>query len=62
MDGNLSEWIDGGREVEGIQRGWFMGDPFSGKGISGCFRHVKLHADNYLDYSLGTRCCKNATR
>lgn len=62
MDGNLSEWIEGGEEVEGIQRGWFMGDPFSGKGISGCYRQAKLHADNYLDYSTGTRCCINATR
>ncbi|MFH1685600.1 MAG: hypothetical protein ABH983_04810, partial [Candidatus Micrarchaeota archaeon] len=62
MDGNLSEWIEGGEEIEGIQRGWFMGDPFSGKGRSGCDREVKLHARNYLDYSLGTRCCKNARR
>ena len=58
MDGNLSEWVE---ETKG-ENGVFKGDPFSGAGKSGCFRTVGGHAQKYLDYSLGTRCCTNTAR
>lgn len=58
MDGNLSEWVGGTKGEFGV----FMGDPFSGKGRSGCGRIVDVHLQKYLDYSLGTRCCSNISR
>lgn len=58
MDGNLSEWVE---ETKG-EKGVFKGDPFSGAGKSGCSRTVSGHMQEYLDYSLGTRCCTNTSR
>ncbi len=58
MDGNLSEWVEETKDENGV----FKGDPFSGAGKSGCFRTVGGHLQQYLDYSLGTRCCSNTAR
>ena len=53
MEGNLDEWID---DPSGI----FVGGFFSRQTREGCSAKIENHAPAYTDYSLGTRCCKNA--
>jgi formylglycine-generating enzyme len=62
MDGNLSEWVDDTVQKGDGLHGTFAGDAFSGAGIQGCERKTQAHTANYLDYSMGTRCCKNPSR
>jgi hypothetical protein len=52
MVGNLDEWID---EPDGS----FVGGFYSRGTREGCDASIDSHAPGYLDYSLGTRCCKN---
>ncbi len=53
MVGNIDEWID-------EPGGSFLGGFFSRGTTSGCASSIDLHGPDYLDYSLGTRCCVNA--
>lgn len=53
MVGNLDEWIDD-------PDGTFVGGFFSRQTREGCEARVENHAPAYTDYSLGTRCCKDA--
>ena len=62
MDGNLSEWVGDTVEMPDGMHGTFAGDAFSGYGKDGCFRKTSAHSADYLDYSMGTRCCKDASR
>jgi len=49
MVGNLDEWVD-------EPAGAFAGGCFS----RGCEALITAHPRNYLDYSTGVRCCKDA--
>jgi sulfatase modifying factor 1 len=60
IDGNLSEWVADTVEKDGMTHGTFAGDAFSGYGTAGCGRWTNAHAADYYDYSMGTRCCKDA--
>ena len=53
MVGNLDEWID---EAAGS----FVGGFYSRGTTAGCAATIDLHSPDYLDYSLGTRCCREA--
>lgn len=53
MVGNLDEWIDD-------SAGTFLGGFYSRGTTSGCAASIDLHGADYLDYSLGTRCCMQA--
>ena len=53
MVGNLDEWI-------ADPRGTFVGGFFSRQTREGCEAKIENHAPAYTDYSLGTRCCKDA--
>lgn len=53
MVGNLDEWV---RNENGVFRGGF----YSRASATGCQARIAAHPVNYLDYSLGTRCCRNA--
>lgn len=53
MEGNLDEWIDD-------PRGSFVGGFFSRQTREGCEAKIENHAPAYTDYSLGTRCCRDA--
>jgi formylglycine-generating enzyme required for sulfatase activity len=53
MVGNLDEWIE---DPEGV----FLGGFFSRATTSGCAASIESHSPDYWDYSLGTRCCKDA--
>lgn len=50
MVGNIDEWID---EASGT----FLGGFYSRGTTAGCFASIEVHSPDYLDYSLGTRCC-----
>jgi hypothetical protein len=53
MVGNLDEWVDDdGKAV-------FVGGFYARATTKGCAAEVRSHAASYLDYSLGTRCCKD---
>jgi len=52
MVGNLDEWVD---DPDGM----FLGGFFSRSKRDGCASVVKAHPNNYFDYSLGVRCCKD---
>jgi len=51
MVGNLDEWVD----TEGAA---FVGGFFSRGTREGCLSRIASHRADYLDYSLGTRCCR----
>jgi sulfatase modifying factor 1 len=53
MVGNLDEWIDD-------PDGTFVGGFFSRQTREGCEARIENHAPAYTDYSIGTRCCKDA--
>lgn len=52
MVGNLDEWIE---EPEGS----FVGGFYSRATREGCDASIDSHDPGYIDYSLGTRCCKD---
>lgn len=52
MVGNLDEWI---AEPDGS----FVGGFFSRATREGCDASIDSHDPGYIDYSLGTRCCKD---
>ncbi len=52
MVGNLDEWIF---EPEGS----FLGGFYSRATKEGCHSSIDSHDPGYLDYSLGTRCCRD---
>lgn len=51
MVGNLDEWI-------ADPTGTFVGGFYSRATRNGCEASIESHAPDYLDYSLGTRCCR----
>ncbi len=53
MVGNVDEWID---DADGT----FLGGFYSRGTKLGCAAAIELHGPEYLDYSLGTRCCRDA--
>jgi formylglycine-generating enzyme required for sulfatase activity len=53
MVGNLDEWVDD-------PKGMFVGAFFSRGKKDGCESTIKAHPNDYFDYSLGVRCCKDA--
>jgi sulfatase modifying factor 1 len=54
MVGNLDEWLD--------EKGGAFAGGFYARGTkSGCDALVDSHPSNYLDYSTGVRCCKDAS-
>lgn len=55
MVGNLDEWIDEGS-------GAFAGGFYARSTRSGCEAVITAHPKNYLDYSTGVRCCKDASK
>lgn len=52
MVGNLDEWIV---DVDGT----FLGGFYSRATTQGCQASIDSHSPGYLDYSLGTRCCRD---
>ncbi|UQA60823.1 SUMF1/EgtB/PvdO family nonheme iron enzyme [Polyangium aurulentum] len=55
MVGNLDEWVDEGA-------GAFAGGFYARSTRAGCEALITAHPKNYLDYSTGVRCCKDAGR
>jgi hypothetical protein len=53
MVGNLDEWIED-------ETGVFVGGFYARATSKGCEARIADHAPSYYDYSLGTRCCKDA--
>ena len=53
MVGNVDEWID---DAGGV----FVGGFYSRGTKLGCDASIDTHSPSYMDYSLGTRCCKDA--
>lgn len=53
MVGNLDEWIED-------DKGVFKGGFYARGTRKGCEARVENHGKSYADYSLGTRCCKDA--
>lgn len=53
MVGNLDEWIDD-------ESGVFVGGFYARGTQQGCEARIANHAPTYFDYSLGTRCCRDA--
>jgi len=53
MVGNLDEWVD---DPSGTFRGGF----YARRVTVGCEARISNHSDTYFDYSIGTRCCKDA--
>jgi sulfatase modifying factor 1 len=54
MVGNLDEWVDAGDESV------FVGGFYARSTKQGCDSRISSHAPSYYDYSLGTRCCRDA--
>jgi hypothetical protein len=52
MVGNLDEWIS---DLDGT----FVGGFYSRATTQGCEASIESHDPGYLDYSLGTRCCRD---
>ncbi len=52
MVGNLDEWIEDAH-------GAFVGGFYSRATREGCDASIDSHDPGYIDYSLGTRCCKD---
>lgn len=55
MVGNVDEWVDGDKPE-------FVGGFYARSTTGGCESRVTNHAPIYYDYSLGVRCCKDATQ
>lgn len=55
MVGNVDEWVDGDKPE-------FVGGFYARSTTSGCESRVTNHAPIYYDYSLGVRCCMDATQ
>lgn len=53
MVGNVDEWVED-------EDGMFVGGFYSRPTTKGCEAKVSVHAPGYYDYSLGTRCCRDA--
>lgn len=53
MVGNLDEWIDD-------PAGTFVGGFYARSTREGCEAKITSHSPEYYDYSLGTRCCRDA--
>jgi sulfatase modifying factor 1 len=53
MVGNIDEWVEG-------ERPEFVGGFYARSTSNGCEARVTNHAPMYYDYSLGTRCCRDA--
>jgi formylglycine-generating enzyme required for sulfatase activity len=53
MVGNLDEWVD-------EPGGAFAGGFYARSTRAGCDAVITAHPKNYLDYSTGVRCCKDA--
>jgi formylglycine-generating enzyme len=53
MVGNVDEWVDSPGAA-------FLGGFFSRATTEGCLSKIASHRADYLDYSLGTRCCRDA--
>lgn len=53
MVGNLDEWV-------ADEGGVFVGGFYARGTTQGCEARVASHAPAYYDYSLGTRCCRDA--
>jgi hypothetical protein len=51
MVGNLDEWVD-------EETGAFQGGFYARSTREGCDARITVHPPQYLDYSLGVRCCK----
>jgi len=61
MAGNLDEWVDHVNQPSG--HGTFVGGYFVDGSINGpgCLYRTTAHVTSWHDYSLGFRCCQNAT-
>ena len=55
MVGNLDEWVDD-------PKGMFVGAFFSRGRKDGCDAAITAHPNEYFDYSLGVRCCKDPSQ
>jgi hypothetical protein len=53
MVGNLDEWVDD-------EGGMFVGGFYARPTTQGCDAKITSHSGDYFDYSLGTRCCRDA--
>ncbi len=51
--GNIDEWIED-------EAGLFVGGFYARSTTKGCEARISTHAKSYYDYSLGTRCCRDA--
>jgi len=52
MVGNLDEWVED-------PKGMFVGGFFSRSKKDGCESTITAHPNDYFDYSLGVRCCRD---
>jgi formylglycine-generating enzyme required for sulfatase activity len=57
MVGNLDEWVDGDKPEDKPE---FEGGFYARATKNGCESRVTNHAPMYYDYSVGTRCCRDA--
>ncbi|MBN2196018.1 MAG: SUMF1/EgtB/PvdO family nonheme iron enzyme [Polyangiaceae bacterium] len=55
MVGNVDEWI-------ADEAGVFVGGFYARATTKGCDARISNHSPSYYDYSLGTRCCRDADR
>jgi hypothetical protein len=55
MVGNLDEWVQD-------ETGTFVGGFYARGSKQGCEAKIASHSPLYLDYSIGTRCCRDAGR
>lgn len=54
MVGNLDEWVDADEQSV------FVGGFYARGTKQGCDSRISSHGPSYYDYSLGTRCCRDA--
>lgn len=54
MVGNIDEWVEGDRPE-------FVGGFYARSTSNGCESRVTNHAPAYYDYSIGARCCRDAS-
>lgn len=55
MVGNIDEWVSD-------EDGAFLGGFFSRGTKAGCLASIDVHGPEYLDYSLGGRCCRDVLK